>query len=173
MDRLEFDATYEVDGNTLSGVAHVFGTKTYRDGRYHSFDAQAFDKSIALGRVLAFYSHDTNKPLARPALVVRDGKLHFTMTLGGQTYAQDLRENIASGLMDKMSFGVFQGKYKDTKTPEGMLRTHTQAELYDVSPVALPAFEGTGAQLHSAVPDDRRREAAKARFRVISEGVGK
>lgn len=167
MDRLEFDAEYEVDGNTLSGVVHVFGTKTYRDGRYHAFDPGAFDKSIALGKVLAFYSHDTDKPLARPVLEVRDGALHYSMTLGHQSYAGDLRENVSAGLMDKMSFGIFQDKFRDTKGEDGVpVRTHTRAELYDISPVAMAAFEGTSAQLHSADPEDRRRETARARFRV-------
>ena len=166
MERLEFGATYEVEGNTLSGVVHVFGTKTYRDGRYHVFAPEAFAGSIKDGTPLAFYSHDQSKPLARPALSVEGGKLHYSMTLGQQSYAMDLRENVSAGLMDKMSFGVHPLKWSDEHTKEGIVRTHTEAGLFDISPVALPAFEGTGAQLHSADPDDRRREAARARARV-------
>lgn len=166
MDLLQFAATYDISGDTLSGVVHAFGTRTYRGGVFHEFDAGAFERSIRRGGVLAFYSHDQSKPLARPALEVRDGKLHYAMDLGHQSYAEDLRQNVAMGLMDKMSFGVFPVKWKDTRADDGSVtRLHTQSDLFDISPVALPAFTGTDAMLHAGV-DDLRIVKARARARV-------
>lgn len=165
MERLEFAATYDLEGDTLSGVVHVFGERTMRGGMLHEFAPTAFGKS----KPLAFYSHDQAKPLARPALEVRDGKLFYSMTLGHQSYAEDLRENVAAGLMDKMSFGVYPRKWKDERSPEGqVVRVHTQSDLFDISPVALPAFAGTEAMLHAA-DDQRRVEMARARHRVMEE----
>lgn len=167
MDRLTFAATFDAEGDTLSGVVHVFGTRTLREGLSHSFDERAFDRSIKAGTVVGYYGHDVNMPLAKPSLEVRDGKLHYSMTLGHQSYAEDLRQNVASGLMTSMSFGVRPMKWKDAKAEDGSItRVHTASDLFDISPVAMPAFEGTKAMLHSAPEADIRREMARARYRV-------
>jgi len=171
VDTIEFAATFEGDGDTLSGVVHVFGTRTRRGNLFHTFDAGAFDRDIAAGRPMAFYSHDTSKPLAKPSLAIQDRKLTYSMTLGHQSYANDLRENVAAGLMSKMSFGIHPEKWTDEKGADGTItRRHTQSGLFDISPVSIPAFEGTGSLLHSGDVDDRRRLAALARFRVAQEG---
>ncbi len=162
MKDLTFAAEYAIDGDTLSGVVHVFGTRTLRDGMLHEFHPDAFGKA----KPVAFYSHDTAKPLGKPSIKVADGQMTFSLTLGHQTYANDLRENLASGLMDKMSFGVRPVTWTDSKMRNGQtVRLHTKSDLFDISPVTLPAFEGTGAQLHSG--DDRRVQAARARHRVM------
>ncbi len=167
METLEFAATFQGEGDTLSGVVHVFGTETRRGNVVHTFAAGAFDDSIASGRPTAFYSHDTSKPLAKPSLAINGGKLEYSMTLGHQSYANDLRENVAAGLMSKMSFGIHPQKWTDTRNKDGSItRTHTQSGLFDISPVSIPAFEGTGSLLHSGSPDDRARQAARARARV-------
>ena len=171
MDYLEFAAEHSIEGNTLSGVVHVFGTtsKSVQKGSYHRFEPTAFDDSIKSGRVLAFYAHDTSKPLAKPSLSIQDGKLHYSLTLGSQSYANDLRENMANGLMNSMSFGVTSGKYRTERNPDGSVtRVHSRANLYDISPVAQGDFEGTEALLHSATAD-RRADMARARFRVAKE----
>lgn len=167
MDCLEFAATYDISGDTLSGVVHAFGERTYRGGVFHQFDPTAFDRSIRKGDVLAFYSHDTTKPLARPTLEVRDGKLHYSMELAHQSYADDLRQNVAMGLMSKMSFGVYPARWKDSRADDGSItRLHTAADLFDISPVAMPAFAGTEAMLHAA-GHDRRITMARIRARVL------
>ena len=163
MDRLTFDADYTLDGNTLSGVVHVFGTRTLRDGRLHQFAQTAFGDA----QPMAFYSHDTTKPLAIPDIAIRDGKLHFSMTLGNQSYADDLRENQRLGLMRSMSFGVQPEKWTDTREGKQTVRTYTKANLFDISPVAIPAFSGTTALLHSADSGESTRSSAiKARHRA-------
>lgn len=170
METLEFAASFDAEGDTLSGVVHVFGTRTPRGGVFHRFAPTAFDRDIAAGRALGFYSHDPAKPLAKPTLEVIGKKLHYSMTLGHQSYAEDLRENVQMGLMDKMSFGIYPEQWTDKRESDGTItRTHTQSGLFDISPVSIPAFEGTGTQLHSADPDDRHRQAARARFRAMNK----
>jgi HK97 family phage prohead protease len=162
---LTFAATGEISGNRLSGVAHVFGTKATIAGVSHIFSEDAFD----LGRnVYAFYHHDASRPLASTdtgslVLAVKGGKLHYSMELGDQSYAQDLRANVAQGLMGHMSFGVNPRKWEMTK--DGA-RLHTAADLFEVSPVTMPAFDKTSAQLHSAPAEWSRSQAVRARARV-------
>jgi HK97 family phage prohead protease len=168
MDRLEFAATYEVEGDTLSGIVHVFGTKATKGGITHQFDPKAFEDSMA--GAIAFYGHDQNKPLARPELIIDGGQLRYRMTLGHQSYADDLRENISAGLMDKMSFGVIPEQWQDRRTAEGPVRYHTKSRLFDISPVSIPAFEGTNALLHSRGIESRASQLVRARARV-QEGI--
>jgi HK97 family phage prohead protease len=169
MDRLDFAASYEIEGNVLSGVVHVFGTRSQsiQHGAYHTFSPQAFDRSIKEGTPIAFYAHDRAKPLGRPALEVRDGKLHYTLELGHQSYANDLRENIAAGTMSAMSFGVHHDKYKDFTDRDGSrVRHHLRSDLFDISPVSLPDFEGTSALLHSRGMESRDSQLIRARARA-------
>lgn len=172
MDRLTFEAAYALDGNTLSGVAHVFGTTAIKGGTRQRFAAEAFNKSIREHTPMAFYSHDTSKPLASMEtgtlkLSVRDSRLYFEMELGDQSYAEDLRKNHAAGLMRGMSFGVLPVKSELRRDKDGPYRFHTESGLYDISPVAIPAFDGTEAQLHSAdLADDRRDVLIRARHRA-------
>ena len=173
MDRLTFEAAYALDGNTLSGVAHVFGQTAVKGGTRQRFAPKAFDKSIKAKSVTAFYSHDTSKPLASMKAgtlqLTSDDRLRFWVTLGNQSYANDLRENHAAGLMNSMSFGVMPIKSEMKKDPVTgeLYRLHTEAELFDISPVAIPAFDGTETQLHSAdFADDRRDVLIRARHRA-------
>lgn len=174
---LDFAADATVEGDTLSGVVHVFGQRAMKAGQVHRFDARAFDASIARGDIYGFDQHDTTRPLASLGsgtlvLEVKGGKLHYSMTLGHQTYAEDLRENVRLGLVKSMSFGVRPQAWKLARDPDGvMVRNHTQADLFEISPVTIPAYsEGTSAQLHSAGGEWSRSQITRARARVMREG---
>ncbi len=167
MDRLEFATDFTMEGDTLHGTVHVFGTRTLRDGMFHEMSPTVFDKSIKSGSIVAYYAHDTAKPLARPRLQVKDGKLEYSLILGGQSYAHDLRENMAQGVMNYMSFGMMPKNWEDSRQRNGaIVRLHTEADVYDISPVSMPAFGGTAAMLNDGDPSDRLREAALIRHEV-------
>lgn len=166
MDRFTFRADYALEGNTLTGVAYVFGTRGVNGGVTHEFDPHAFDKSIAGGEVVAFYAHDVSKPLARPSLAILDGKLHVGLDLGHQSYAEDLRENMRLGLMNELSIGVRQHKYETRRTKDGIVRYHHEADMFDISTVVKGGMPDTQAVLHSAhigLSDRERRIRALAR----------
>lgn len=172
MDTFTFEASGDLEGTTLSGVVHVFGTRTTREGIAHEFAPTAFDQSLSEQDVFAFYAHDQSKPLASRLagslhLAIVDGKLTYSMATGDQSYAHDLRANVAAGLMRSMSFGVRPQKWEMVRGDDGvMVRRHTEANLFDVSPVTIPAFAETSAQLHSAMPEWSRSQAVRARARV-------
>jgi HK97 family phage major capsid protein/HK97 family phage prohead protease len=152
MDRLTFAATGAVEGNTLSGVAHTFGTRTLRGNRYIEFARDAFHFSD----VRAFLNHDTTLLLGRQSNgTVRldqgpDG-LNYAIELPETSYAADLKVLVNRGDLTEMSFGIMPGDYTTSKAPDGKpVITYTSAELFDISPVSLPAFgTGTSVQLHS------------------------
>lgn len=168
MELVEFSASFDIAGRKLGGTAHVFGERTVRMGELWEFDPHAFDKALQAGQVMAFYAHDKTKPLASQeggtlqlGIVQRAGKfrLDYEMDLGSQSYANDLRENITNKLMGAMSFGVVFEQSEVQRGDDGKLvRRHTAANLYEVSPVAKASFEGTSATLYAAVTPQSMRE---------------
>lgn len=149
MERLTFAASSKVEGRTLSGTAHVYGTVTV-DGRNHSFAPGAFAKAIAAGQLRSFAFHDDRQLLASQAagtLRLRDGQtFDYEIDLPDTTYGNDLRELAARGEPLGMSFAVTGGK---SRTVNGV-RVFSDAGLVSVDPVAMPAFEGTSVLLNSA-----------------------
>lgn len=177
MERITFGATAKVEGNTLSGVAHTFGQRTLRGNRYIEFAPTAFDMALGRSDVRAFVNHDTTLILGRQSngtvrVSVADGGLAYEIDLPDTSYAADLKAVIARGDLNQMSFGVFPGKFTLSKAEDGrQVVTHTSVnDLFDISPVSLPAFEGTSAALHSLSIDGESvaSQVVKARHRALT-----
>ncbi len=176
MDRVLFRAEATIEGNTLSGLAHVYGERALIGGRqYESFAVGAFDEALKTADVRAFMEHDRGKLLGRQksgTLRVEANKvgLAYSIDLPDTTYANDLRELVRRGDLAEMSFGFIPGDFEWTRAPDGLPeRRHTRAKaLIDVSPVALPAFAGTSVQLRSDgfAAENVRSQLARARARV-------
>ena len=149
MERLTFAVSgSKVEGRTLSGTAHVYGSVTV-DGRNHSFAPGAFAKSIAAGKVKSFAWHDETKLLGSMkagTLRLEDGdSLQFSIDLPETTDAENLRALAARGEDLGMSFSVAP---KTSKLVKGV-RVFSDVDLVSVDPVAMPAFEGTSVILNS------------------------
>lgn len=174
MDRLTFNASAALDGNTLTGVAYAFGQRTFRDGRWHTFAQGAFDDALGKGEVRAFWNHDTTLLLGRQAngtvsVSVEPDGVHYSIDLPATTYAADLKALVDRGDLREMSFGIVPGQTKVSRAEDGKpLVTHTSVEsIFDISPVSMPAFGGTTAQLHSeATAEPIRSQTIKARHRA-------
>jgi hypothetical protein len=178
MDRVTFTATSGLDGNTLSGVAHAFGQRTLVGGKYIEFAPGSFDAALAKSDVRAFLNHDTTLLLGRQSAgTVRvsaeaDG-LHYAIDLPDTSYANDAKVLIERGDLNEMSFGIMPGAVKTTKAPDGkQVQLHTSvADLFDISPVSLPAFGGTSIALHSRpnAGESVKSQTILARQRVAKE----
>lgn len=174
MDRLTFDATAAMDGNTLSGVAYAFGQRTFRNGQWHTFAEGAFDDALARGEVRAFWNHDTTLLLGRQAngtvsVSVEPDGVHYAIDLPATSYAADLKALVDRGDLREMSFGIVPGKTRLSRADDGkQLVTHTSvASFFDISPVSLPAFGETTTQLHSdSEGEPLRSQTIKARHRA-------
>lgn len=175
MDRLTFAASASVEGNTLSGIAHTFGQRATVGNRYVEFARGAFDQALVGSDVRAFYNHDTSLLLGRQSsgtvkLSAESDGLHYAIDLPATSYAADLKVLVDRKDLTEMSFGIMPGKFTFSKASDGkQVQTHTEvADIYDISPVSLPAFAGSSVQLHSLdlSETDARTQLIKVRQRV-------
>lgn len=174
--RVTFASTSEVSGNTISGVAHAFGHLAAVGNVYFKFDRKAFDAALATSDIRAFLNHDTTLLLGRQkAGTVRvntanDG-LHFEIDLPDTSYANDMKVLLSRGDMTEMSFGILPGKFTTSRHTDGkQIITHTSVkDIFDISPVSMPAFEGTSIALHSRsfAGETVRSQAIKIRHRIL------
>jgi len=175
MDRLTFATSASIEGNTLSGIAHAFGQQTLVGNRYVEFARGSFDQALVDSDVRAFFNHDTTLLLGRQSsgtvqLSAQDDGLHYAIDLPATSYAADLKVLVERKDLTEMSFGIMPGKFTFSKAPDGkQVQTHTSVQsLFDISPVSLPAFAGSTAQLHSLLQaeTDARTQLIKARQRA-------
>lgn len=175
MDRIVFAATAEMVGRTLTGVAHAFGQRTLVGARYIEFARGAFDAALVKSDVRAFWNHDTRLLLGRQSagtvrLSAEPEGLRYAIDLPETTYAADMQVLIDRGDLNEMSFGIMPGQVRISRAPDGKaVQTHTSvAELFDISPVSLPAFAGTSIQIHELAlgGETVRSQTVKARARA-------
>jgi HK97 family phage prohead protease len=124
----------------------------------------AFRKVLAAGADVRFLINHDGLPLARTASgtmkLKEDSRgLLVDAELAPTTLAQDLSVLVARGDVSQMSFGFRVGKHEiEEDEDEGIVkRTITEfSELYDVSPVTFPAYEGTDAGMRAAALEELR-----------------
>lgn len=173
---IKFDSS-KLDGNRLTGTAHVYGTTTVRNGEQWKFAPGAFSKVLnnPTTDVAAFWNHNTDMPLGRQSagtLTLSDDEdgLGFSIDLPDTTYANDLKVSIDRGDVNGMSFAMMPGKSTLSKSSNGMpVRTFTEvSELIEVSPVSLPAFAGTSLNRfsNSYVNESINSQITRAKHRV-------
>lgn len=176
MDRVTFSATASMSGNTLSGVAHAFGQRAKQGSGYVEFAPGAFNRALRKADVRAFVNHDTSLLLGRQSngtvkVAAKADGLHYSIDLPDTTYANDLKVMIERGDLNEMSFGIIPGKFENRREGGALVTYHTEvADLFDISPTALPAFGGSSIALHSQSfeGESARSQAVKARHRVLT-----
>jgi HK97 family phage prohead protease len=154
------------DDGKLTGYAAVFDTLSHPirdmwgDSFFEEIKPGAFSRTLReKGHdVLALWCHDMAKPLAsRDAgsldLVEDDTGLGFIMRVNqSMSWARDAVTAVREKLVRKMSFGFnVRGEEWLKKVDGKMVRSLTDVDLFEVSPVALPAYEGTEVEARSAI----------------------
>lgn len=175
MKRLNYQLrSVNIEGNTLTGIAHVFGTRALVDGQYESFSPTAFDSSIAANDVASFANHNAEQLLGRTSSgtlrIERDDEaLSFSVDLPDTSYAHDLKELVKRGDLTGVSFGFLPGKYERRSHNGKAERRHTNVErLIEISPVSLPAFDGTSLSLRQ---EDFSTDSIESQLVVIRHRV--
>ena len=161
-------APYTVEGYaTTFGAPYDFG----RDGAREQVLRTALD-GADMSDVIFQLNHQ-GQTLARLRngtlrLDVDDHGLHVRASLGGSQAGRDLYEAIASGLIDRMSWGFILGEDGYEYDRESRLFTVTRVKkVFDVSAVSLPADEDTEIHARSyidgVIEAEQRQEMSQRR----------
>ena len=178
--RYSIELRAEVSNNTLTGHAAVFDGMAKVSGGYERIAPTAFDEALKRDDVKAFFNHDTSKPLGSTSagnlrLNVDKRGLAFELDLPEVSYASDLKELVRSGILNSMSFGFVPGQDSYSKAPDGkQIRTHESvSRLVEISPVSLPAYDGTDLSLRNYTfePSTRHPKLTLAKARMTLEGI--
>jgi len=152
----------ESDGKTqIAGYAAIFEVETVIYDLFREKVARgAFADSIRDDDVRALWSHDTSIVLGRTKnrslrLSEDDKGLKFELDLPDTQAGRDAFTLIKSGTIDGMSIGFQTVSHEWTRGKENELhlRTIRSAKLFEVSPVAFPAYKETEVGARSAQQD--------------------
>jgi HK97 family phage prohead protease len=158
VETVEFRA--ETDGPRVSGYAALYNTETEIGGYFRERIAPGAFKSALSGAddVRALFNHDSNIVLGRTksgTLILSDTKkgLRYDIALNEEDpEAMSVRAKIKRGDVSGSSFGfiVRAEEWQEPKDKRDLpLRTVTEAELFDVSPVTFPAYPETSVTARS------------------------
>lgn len=149
----------EQPSNQIEGYAVVFNQPSKDLGGFVEVIDPAALNGVDLSQVVMLDQHDYSKPLASVKngtlkLDVDDKGLHFVATLDDSvSYAKDALANVKNGNVDSMSFrfDLDDGGDAFSKDENGQVtRTIKQLkDLFEISPVTVPAYDGTQVDTRS------------------------
>lgn len=159
-----------VEGNTLVGVAAVYGVPTTRQSDFpgHETIARGAFDALLEDDVVAVVNHDMTQLLGRTAsgtlrLASRDDGLHMSVDLPDTQVGHDARVLVERGDLRGMSFTAAFGEIERVK---GGVVHRTFSRLVDVSVVTSPAYRETSVAIRNANPNVVREQMLRARARV-------
>jgi len=129
----------------------------------------AFDESLKTRGVVGLWSHDTSKVLGSTKsgtlrLESTEKELRFELDLPNTTVGNDAWEMIKRGDVDGVSFGMRVAKDKWSQIERNgekiYKRSILDAELYEISPVAFPAYPANEVSVRSL--DEYREQQKRA-----------
>ena len=149
-------------GETRLSARFPYGAETeLASGRYEVFAARAFADRINSGDDIHLLAgHDFNRPLASRSagnltLTDSDNALQIEAAIdGGTSWARDFLAAHGSGLIRGLSpgFRVRSDGERIERRDNGMLRTITRADLFEISAVTRPAYSDAQIEARSWQP---------------------
>lgn len=174
MERRALVAPLEVraESRTIAGYAAVFNSETDIGGMFREQIARGAFKPSLSGDVRALFDHDTSHVLGRTKagtlrMTEDDHGLAVEIDLPDTQTGRDLRESMARGDIDGMSFGFRVTKQEWDESGEIPLRTIREVELFEVSVVTFPAYADTEVALRSL--EDARKEVRQKNFNAAAK----
>lgn len=155
------------DGNkTLRGYAAVFNSLSENLGGFREQIAPgAFASSIREGAdIKAFWNHNSDIVLGRTTsgtLRLREDETGLAIEIDPPQSAASFVESVQRGDVSQMSFGFSvlpDGDRVEMDEDGMMIRTLTNVRLFEVSPVAMPAYPATS--INSRTIEELRERAA-------------
>lgn len=158
-----------VEGNTLVGLAAVYGVPTYRQADFpgHETIARGAFDGLLDDDVVAVVNHDMTQLLGRTTsgtlrLASRDDGLHMSVDIPDTQVGRDTRVLVERGDFAGMSFTAAFGEIEKVK---GGVVHRTFSRLVDVSVVTSPAYRETSVAVRNANPERVREQLLRARHR--------
>lgn len=151
------------DGRTLEGYGAVFGTATRIENWEGKFDEViargAFTQTLKARTPVVQFDHGRDPatgtvPIGAIEELREDGHgLFLRALLHDNPRVEPLRQAIASGAVDGMSFRfrVVRDEWNDSG--DVPLRTIKEVELFEVGPVVFPAYESTTVGVRTLLAD--------------------
>lgn len=164
---VSFEVRADEESRKIVGHAAVFDQAADIGGWFNEvIDRGAFDEAMGNDEIMALFNHDPNLVLGRTGngtvkLTTDDTGLRYEIDLPDTPTGNEVLELVRSKTIHKSSFGfrVLEESYDyDTDT-----RTILKVELFDVSPVTYPAYEGTDVSARSIEGKEAAKRAAKAK----------
>ncbi|WP_454599115.1 HK97 family phage prohead protease [Qipengyuania sp. SM2507] len=149
-------------GTTTKGYACLFNNVADIGGYWQErFAPGAFGKSLGERDVVALHSHDDGRPMGRMSRdtlrIAEDDKgLRFENDLPDTQDGRDLATSIDRGDIEGMSFRFRSLKEEWDETQDPPMRTVIEAELYEITYTAFPAYPDTEVGMRSL--EHARRE---------------
>jgi HK97 family phage prohead protease len=175
MERRALSAPIEVRGEsrTIAGYAATFMSEAVIGNAFREQIAPgAFSGAIGAD-VRALFDHDPAHVLGRTTsgtlrLSEDERGLAVEIDLPDTQVARDLRESMARGDIDGMSFGFRVTEDEWDRSGKMPLRTVRALELFEVSVVAFPAYADTeiGLRSLSSWLEQKQHNAAMAQARI-------
>ena len=167
----EMRATDDGDGFTLEGYAAVFDAPTRIDSWEGTFDEViargAFAKTIGERKPVLQFDHGRDiatgsVPIGAIEELREDGHgLFVRARLHDNARVEPIRQAIASGAIDGMSFRFRVTREEWDESGDVPARTIKEVELFELGPVVFPAYASTTVGVRSLLAelddDDRTR----------------
>lgn len=164
------------NGKTISGYAAIFNEVADIGGSFREMIAPGAFKETLSGDIRALVDHDSGRVIGRSTagtlrLTEDDKGLSVEVDLPDTTDGRDLAVSLQRGDISGMSFGFRVTHDEWDETGDVPTRTIRAVELFEVSAVAFPAYEGTELALRSlnderADREKKERNAAAAIARI-------
>jgi hypothetical protein len=165
-------------GKTIAGYAAIFNDVADIGGSFREVIAPGAFRGTLDGDIRALVDHDSGRVIGRSKagtlrLNEDDKGLAVEIDLPDTTDGRDLAVSLTRGDISGMSFGFRVTHDEWDETGDIPLRTIRAVELFEVSAVAFPAYEGTELALRSLNDVKSEREkaehnAAAARARIAA-----
>jgi len=170
------------DGFTLEGYGAVFGDTTRIDSWEGKFDEViergAFAKTIGQRKPVLQFDHGRDAATGSVPIgaveELREDKhgLFVRARMHDNARVEPIRQAIASGAIDGMSFRFKVITESWDKEPEVPVRTIHEVELFELGPVVFPAYQSTNVGVRSLLADlpedERQRLLADLRSEIAA-----
>ena len=149
-------------------------TDWWGDSFVEELAPRAFEKSLQKRNVVGLWSHDTGQVLGNTkngTLRLQDSEecLGFEMDIPNTTAGNDAWTLLKRGDVDGVSFGMIVAKDKWSKTKHDerdvYKRTILDADLYEISPVAFPAYPANEVKVRSLEEFKAKEKRAADEYR--------